>query len=120
MPSTSSRTVSATQIVFHHGDLAVHTEMLLSYIRFCMDNVTVERRIRVFPSQKPWMTSHIRALRRTRNAAFRSGDRAHYSAAITDLRRGIREAKLDYKRKIQNHLSNNNSWQVWQGIQQLT
>lgn len=45
---------------------------------------------------------------------------APYSAARADLRRGIREAKLDYKRKIENHLSNNNSRQVWQGIQQLT
>lgn len=53
-----------------------------------------------------------------RNIAFRLGDKEWYSAARADLRRGIRKAKLDYRRKIKDHLSNNS--QVWQGLQQMT
>ncbi|XP_040904784.1 NACHT, LRR and PYD domains-containing protein 12-like, partial [Toxotes jaculatrix] len=53
------------------------------------------------------------------NSSFRSGDRAWYRAARTDLKRGIKEGKVDYKRKIEDHLSANNPRQVWQGIQNL-
>jgi len=35
------------------------------------------------------------------------------------MKRGIREARVDYRRKI-DHLGSNNSKQVWQGVQHLT
>ena len=85
-----------------------------------MGNVRVDKLICVFPNQKPWMTSQVRTLLKVRNAAFRSGDREQYSAARADLRRGIKKAKADYRRRIEDHLSENNPRQVWQGIQQLT
>ena len=106
--------------VFEHPDLSVHTEAVLSYIKFCIGNVTVEKRIRVFPNQKPWMSGQVRALLKARNTAFRSGDKELYSAARANLKRGIREAKAEHKERIESHLSNNNPRQVWQGIQQIT
>ncbi|KAK1875668.1 182 kDa tankyrase-1-binding protein [Dissostichus eleginoides] len=57
---------------------------------------------------------------RARDSAFRSGDRALYSAARVDLRRGIIKAKADYKTKIEEQLASNNPRQVWQGIQSIT
>ncbi|KAL6490127.1 hypothetical protein MHYP_G00004720 [Metynnis hypsauchen] len=43
-----------------------------------------------------------------------------YSAARADLKRGIKKAKADYKRKIESHMSSNNSREVWQCIQNIT
>ncbi|KAK1891469.1 50S ribosomal protein L1, partial [Dissostichus eleginoides] len=105
--------------VFEHIDLATYTESVLAYIKFCIENVTVVKRIRVFPNQKPWMTGRVHMLR-ARDSAFRSGDRALYSAARVDLRRGIIKAKADYKTKIEEQLASNNPRQVWQGIQSIT
>jgi len=51
---------------------------------------------------------------------LRSGDRALYSTAQANLRRGIRKSKSDYRRRIEDHLDSNNSRQVWQGGQLLT
>lgn len=48
--------------VFQHQDLAVHTEVVLAYIKYCMDNVRVNKIIWVFPNQKPWMTSQVHKL----------------------------------------------------------
>ncbi|KAJ8412065.1 hypothetical protein AAFF_G00143320 [Aldrovandia affinis] len=76
--------------------------------------VTVDKRIRVYPNQKPWMNREVQQLVKERNSAFRAGDRAHYSTARANLKRGIREAKADYRRKIEDHLDSNNSRQVWQ------
>lgn len=70
-------------------------------------------------TKKPWMTSAVQSLLRSRDAAFRSGDRVQFTLARVNLRRGIRAAKEGYKRKIE-HLSHNNSWCVWQGLYHLT
>ncbi len=90
------------------------------YIKCCMDNVTVDKHIQIFPNQKPWMTSKVRCLLKKRNTAFRSGDKAQYSTARADLRRGIKEAKDDYRRKIEVYLEQDNSWSMWRGIQHIT
>ncbi|KAK3532180.1 hypothetical protein QTP86_009198 [Hemibagrus guttatus] len=75
----------------------------------------VDKCTQVYSNQKPWMTRELRE----RNTAFRSGNRAHYSAARANLKRGIKEVKLDYMRRIKDHLDINNSRQVWQGVQHL-
>ncbi|CAG6018054.1 unnamed protein product [Menidia menidia] len=103
---------------FYHEDLDIFTDAVLSYIKYCIGNVTVEKSIWVFPNQKPWMTRQVRMLLRARDSAFRSGDRALYSAARANLKGGVRTAKGEYKRRIEEHL--NNPRQVWRGIQTIT
>ncbi|KAJ8358140.1 hypothetical protein AAFF_G00030120 [Aldrovandia affinis] len=81
-------------------------------IQNCVDNVTVDKQIRVYPNQKPWMSKEVRTLLKDRNTAFRSGDRALYSAARANLKRGIRDAKAAYKRKTEDHFTNNDPRRV--------
>lgn len=61
-----------------------------------------------------------RALLRTRNLVFKSGDREQYSLARAELRRGIKAAKAAYKRNVEDYLTNNNLRLVLQGIQSIT
>lgn len=96
------------------------TDSVLCYIKYCTENVAVEKRIQVFPNQKSWMTREVQRLLKVRNIAFRSADRAQYNTARTNLRRGIRRAKSDYRRKIEHQTDSKNSRQVWQGVQHLT
>ncbi|KAL0173817.1 hypothetical protein M9458_029785, partial [Cirrhinus mrigala] len=105
--------------MFKHQDLETFTGTVLDYIKFCIGNVTVDKNIRVFPNQKPWMTSQVRRLLKARDAVFRSGDRALYRAARADLKKGIKKAKTDYKRRLESHLSSNNIREVWQGIRDI-
>lgn len=52
--------------------------------------------------------------------SFKAGDRALYSTACTNLKRDIRKAKEDFRRKINDHLDSNNSRQAWMAAQHLT
>ncbi|XP_013882724.1 uncharacterized protein LOC106531401, partial [Austrofundulus limnaeus] len=72
--------------VSEHQDLEVFTDSVLCYIKNCIDTVTVDKRIRVFPNRKPWMTQEVQRLLKTRNTAFRSGDRTVYSTARVNLK----------------------------------
>ena len=58
------------------------------------------------------MTREVQGLLKERDTAFWSGDRALYSTTRTNLKRGTREAKSDYRKKIEDHLDSNNSRQV--------
>ncbi|KAM9802248.1 interferon gamma receptor 2 isoform X2 [Syngnathus typhle] len=108
--------------IFEHRDLNVFTDSVLCYIKHCTDTVTVDKPIRIYPNQKPWMTREVHWLLEERDTALslRSEDEALYSTARANLRRGIIEAQLAYKRRIEDHLDSNNSQQVWQGVQHLT
>ncbi len=106
--------------VFEHQNLEQYTAAVLGYIKHCTDTVTVDKYIRVYPNTKPWMTKKVLHLLRERDIAFRSGDRALYSAARADLKRGIREAKDAQRRRIEDCFQSNNPRQVWQGVQHMT
>lgn len=45
---------------------------------------------------------------------------AQFSAARTNLRRAVRQAKTPYKRKTEDHLSSNNIRQLWQEVQHMS
>ncbi len=97
-----------------------YTQTVLFYITACVDTVTVNKEVRVFPNQKPWMNKAVQSLLKARNAAFRSGDTDRYSSARADLKRAIRMAKQDYKKKIEDHFTDNDPRQAWQGMKHIT
>ncbi len=72
--------------------------VVLGYIKFCMDTVIVDRRIRAYPNRKTWMTREVKNPLKKRNTVFRCGDGALCSAARANLKRGIQEAKAAYRR----------------------
>ncbi|KAK1785657.1 hypothetical protein P4O66_019004 [Electrophorus voltai] len=51
------------------------TASVTGYISKCIDDVTVSKTITTRPNQKPWMPAEVRMLLRTRDSAFRTGDR---------------------------------------------
>lgn len=64
-----------------------YTAKVMDYINFCVDSVISWKLIHIF------YFSH------------RSGDRGAYSTARRALRRGIKSAKFNYKRRIEAHFS---------------
>lgn len=57
--------------VFKEGaDLEQYTSPVLSYINFCTDAVLPTKTIMVFPNQKSWVDSTVRALLKVRDAAY--------------------------------------------------
>ncbi|KAJ8392596.1 hypothetical protein AAFF_G00074740 [Aldrovandia affinis] len=43
-----------------------------------------------------------------------------YSAARSKLKRGIRDAKAAYRKRIESHFEDSNPRRAWQGIRQIT
>ncbi len=69
----------------NHTDLQEYTETMTAYCLNCIDDVTVTKTITTRPNRKPWMTAEVRGLLKTRDEAFRSGDKAALKTARANL-----------------------------------
>lgn len=101
-------------------NIDIYTNSVLEHINRCVSRVTTHKKIKIFPNQKPWMNREVRLLLKARDAAFRSGDREAYSSARANLRKGICQAKLTHKQKIEEHFNSSDPRRMWQGIQSIT
>ncbi len=105
----------------NHTDLQEYTETVTAYIQKCTDDVIVTKTITTHANQRPWMTAEVRGLLKTRDEAFRSGDKAALKTARANLSRGIKNAKRSYAQKINNHFTDSRDTQsLWQAIQTIT
>ncbi len=94
---------------------------MTAYIKKCMDDVTVTKTITTRANQKPWMTAEVRGLLKTRDEAFRSGDKVALKTARANLSCGIKNAKRSYAQKINNHFTDSRDTRsMWQAIQTIT
>lgn len=57
-------------------NLVDYTASLTSYINKCNDDITDSKTITTHSNQKPWMTAVVCALLKSRDSAFRTGDKA--------------------------------------------
>ncbi|KAK3545229.1 hypothetical protein QTP70_002057 [Hemibagrus guttatus] len=101
--------------------LEEYTTSVTSYIGKCIDDVTVSKTITTCSNQKPWMTAEVRALLKSRDSAFRAGDKAALRTARAKLSRAIREAKCTHTQRIHGHFQDSGDFQrMWQDIQAIT
>ncbi len=67
------------------------------------------------------MTAEVRGLLKTRDEAFRSGDKAALKTARANLSCGIKNAKRSYAQKINNYFTDSRDTRsLWQAIQTIT
>ncbi|KAI5629970.1 gastrula zinc finger protein XlCGF28.1-like [Silurus asotus] len=102
-------------------NLEEYTSTVTSYIGKCIDDVTTSKTITICSNQKPWMTAKVRALLKTRDSAFRAGDKTALKTARAKLSRAIREAKHAHAKRIHGHFQDSgDTRRMWQGIQAIT
>ena len=78
------------------------------------------RRVKVFSTNKPWFTLGLRSKLKTREKAFKSGGHAAYKKAKYDVRRTIRGAKINYRKKQEDKILTGDARAVWQGLQSIS
>ncbi|KAI3357649.1 hypothetical protein L3Q82_016055 [Scortum barcoo] len=76
--------------------------------------------VRCFSNNKPWVTPDLRALLLEKRRAFQSGDRDELRRVQRDLKWKIKECKASYRRKMEDHLQQNNAREVWRGLQAIS
>lgn len=101
-------------------DLYEHASAVTSYISTCIESVITIKHLRTNPNQKPLINCDVRAKLRARSSSFDSGTAEDDKKAICDLCRVIREAKKQYKQKLEGYYSTSDSQRTWEGLQHIT
>ncbi|KAI5085414.1 hypothetical protein C0J45_23128, partial [Silurus meridionalis] len=102
-------------------NLEEYTSTVTSYIGKCIDDVTISKTITTRSNQKPWMTAKVCALLKTRDSAFRAGDKTALKTARAKLSRAIRKAKRAHAKRIHGHFQDSgDTRRMCQDIQAIT
>ncbi|KAI4874712.1 hypothetical protein NFI96_009725 [Prochilodus magdalenae] len=100
----------------HNQDIDEVTSCVTDYINFCVDSVVPSKTIRCFANNKPWVTSNLKHLLNQK----KRGDKEELKRVQTELRIRIKEAKEEYRTKLETKLENNNTRDVWRGLKDIT
>ena len=99
-----------------------YTTSVTGDINMCIDDVIPKVTVHTYPNQKPWITGNIRSELKGRAAAFKECDSnpEAYKISRYALRRTIKQAKRQYRTKIELYYSSFDSRRMWQGLQTIT
>ena len=101
-------------------DIDSQVDCFTEYINFCRDTVIPTKTVRCFPNNKPWITSDIKAILNQKKKAFRDGDKEQLKQVQHELKRRLKMAKVEYKKKIERNLQHSNIRELWRGINTIS
>eukprot|EP00061_Rhincodon_typus_P012085 g37570.t1 len=101
-------------------NLDEYATTVTDFINKCVEHCVPKKSIRVFPSQKPRMNQEIHSFLKIRRAAFKSDDPHLYRRSRYDLRKAIRDAKRQYRTKLEAQTNETASRPLWQALNSIT
>ena len=130
----SDQSDSTLQDCFDHVDwvmfriapdnIDVYTDSVSEFIIKCIGDVVPTLTIKTFPNQKLWIDGSIRAKLKARTTAFNHGkatrNRTEYKQCSYSLHKAIKQAKRQYRDKVQSEFNDLNTRHKWQGLQLIT
>ena len=99
-----------------------YTTSVTGFINTCIDDVVPTVTVCTYPNQKPWITGNIQTELKGRAAAFKERDSnlEPYKISCYALRRTIKQAKHQYRTKIELYYTGSDARRMWQGLQTIT
>ena len=99
-----------------------YTTSVIGLINKCIDNIVPTVTVCIYPNQKPWITGSSRTelkARATTNKERDSNPEAYKKSHYT-LGRTIKQAKRQYRTKIESYYTGSDASRMWQGLQTTT
>ena len=75
------------------------TDLVSSYITFCSDLHLEKKQVKVYPNNKPWVTSELRKVITDKYKSYGSDN---YQGKQKEANSKIKEVKSRYKDKVEN------------------
>jgi hypothetical protein len=102
-------------------DIEEYTTSVNGFINKCIEDVVPTVTVRTYTNQKPWITGNIRTELMGRAAAFKKWDSnlEAYKKSRYVLRQTIKQAKHQYRTKIELYYTGSDTCRMWQGLQTI-
>ena len=106
------------------NNLDAYTDTVTEFIMKCIGDVVPTVTIKTYPNHKPWIDGSIRVKQKARTTAFNNGkatgNMAEYKQCNYSLRKAIKQAKRQYRDKVQSQFNGSDTRRMWQGLQTIT
>ena len=98
-----------------------YTTSVTGFINKRIEDVIPTVTVQTNPNQKPWITGNILTELKGRAAAFKVWDSnpEAYKKSCYALRRTIKQAKHQYRAKIESYYTGSDARWMWQGLQTI-
>ncbi|CDQ59754.1 unnamed protein product [Oncorhynchus mykiss] len=131
----SDQSDSTLQDCFNHVDwdmfriasdnnIDEYADSVSEFISKCIGDVVPTATIKTFPNQKPWIDGSIRAKLKAQTTAFNQGkatrNMTEYKQCSYSLRKAIKQAKRQYRDKVESQINGSDTRGMWQGLQSNT
>ena len=100
-------------------DLDTNVDVCTSYINFCTDMLIPSKSVTIFSNNKPWVTKEVKEVINRKKRSL-SNNRVELKAIQNELNCKIREAKTNYKDKIEALFRSTNCKDAWKGLKFLS
>jgi len=98
-----------------------HVDVISDYINFCEDNIIPTKTVKIYPNNKPWFNSNIKAkLLKKKQQTSLSNNRALLKDIQSDLNTTIEASKAEFKKKLETQFKGNNTREAWRGLELVT
>ena len=106
----------------HSNNLDEFTDTVIDYIKFCEDTCLPKKSVTLYPNKKVWFHPDIRSILAEKDQAYKTKDTnpARFSKARRDWKCAVRQAKKDYKVKLESHFDSTDSQQLWSCMNLIT
>lgn len=94
-------------------------DIITDYILFCEDMIVPTKTVKVFSNNKPWITKELKNILNQKKIAFTSGNRTEAKLIQARLNKAIKEAKRDYKEKVERLFQEGKARDAWKGVKTL-
>ena len=95
------------------------TDVISSYISFCVDTVIPTKEVIIYPNNKPWVTKELKEVLNKKKRVFYTGTSQEKKVVNREVRAAIRKAKRQYKDKVEMQYSSGDIRAAWQGIKTM-
>ena len=106
--------------VASENNIDVYTNSVSEFIRKYIGDVVSTVTFKSYPNQKLWIDGSIRAKLKARTTAFNhgkaTGNMAEYKYSSHSLRKAIKEAKYQYRDKVESQFNGSDTRRMWQGL----
>ena len=92
------------------------TDVVTSYVSFCVDTVIPVKKCKVFPNNKPWVSKQLKHVLNEKKRVYFQGDLAERKGIQRTVKSEIRKARESYKHKIEVKFQTGDMRAVWDGI----
>jgi hypothetical protein len=102
--------------------IAEYTTSVNGFIKKCIEDIVPTVTARTYSNQKPWITGNIRTELKGRATDFkvRNSNPEAYKKSCCALRPNIKQAKCQYRAKIESYYTGSDARLMCQGLQTIT